>query len=156
MHESHSEEMKALGKLDIRLLDKVVLDIVAELVGVHADHGYLDGAAEVVVVVAHVIGGCLELNLCQLRRVVGHSEEHRLCCSNCGAMRDHVEVIKLVALILNQASVNNGTLPWVQIVHALLVEETLLHVAVNYAVNNLGFVALGGLLEHIYDLLDLF
>jgi hypothetical protein len=47
-------------------------------------------------------------------------------------------------------------LTWVQIVHALLVEETMLHVAVNYAVNNLGLIALGGLLEHMYDLLDLF
>ena len=58
--------MKVLCKLDVRLLDMVILDVVAELVGVHADHGYLDGPTEVVVVVAQVIGGCLELNLCQL------------------------------------------------------------------------------------------
>ena len=58
--------MKVLCKLDIGLLDKVILHVVAELVGVHADHGYLDGAAEVVVVVAQVICGCLELNLCKL------------------------------------------------------------------------------------------
>ena len=148
--------MKVLCKLDVRLLDKVILHIVAELVGVHADHGYLDGAAEVVVVVAQVIGGCLELNLCQLRRIVGNSEEHRLRGGNCGTVRDHVEVKKLVALILNEASVHNGTLAWVKVVHTLLVEEAMLHIAVNYAINDLGFVALGGLLEHVYDLLDLF
>ena len=61
-----SKEVEILCKLDIRLLDVVILDVVAELVGVHADHGYLDGPAEIVVVVAQVIGGSLELNLCQL------------------------------------------------------------------------------------------
>jgi hypothetical protein len=71
-------------------------------------------------------------------------------------VRDHVEVKKLVALILNEASVNDGTLAWVQVVHTLLVEEAMLHIAVYYAVNNFGFVALGGLLQHVYDLLDLF
>jgi hypothetical protein len=148
--------VKVLCKLDIGLLDKVILHVVAELVGVHADHGYLDGAAEIVVVVAQVIGGCLDLNLCQLRRVIGNPEEHRLRGGNCGTMRDHVEVKKLVTLILNETSVHYRSLAWVQIVHTLLVEEAMLHIAVNYAVNDFGFVALGGLLQHVYDLLDLF
>jgi hypothetical protein len=132
------------------------LDVVAELVGIHAHHGYLDGPAEVVVVVAQVIGGCLELNLCQLRRVVGDPEEHGLGGGNCGTVGDHVKVIKLVALILNETGVHDGSLAWVNVVHALLEEEAMLNVAVYYAVNDLGFVALGGLLEHMHDLLDLF
>ena len=31
----------------------------------------------------------------------------------------------------------------------------MLHIAVNYAVNDFGFVALGGLLKHVHDFLDL-
>jgi hypothetical protein len=61
-------------------------------------------------------------------------------------VRDHVEVKKLVALILDETSVHDGTLAWVKVVHSLLVEEAMLHIAVNYAVNDLGFVALGGFL----------
>ena len=63
---AQSKKVEVLCKLDVRLLDVVILDVVAELVGIHADHGYLDGPAKVVVVVAQVIGGSLELNLCQL------------------------------------------------------------------------------------------
>jgi hypothetical protein len=148
--------VKVLCKLDVRLLDMVILDVVAELVGVHAYHGHLDGPTEVVVVVAQVIGGSLELNLCQLRRVVGDPEEHGLGGGNCGTVWDHIKVIELVALILNETGVHDGSLTWVQIVHALLVEEAMLNVAVYYAVNNFWFVALGGLLEHVHDLLDLF
>jgi len=69
---------------------------------------------------------------------------------------DHVKVIKLVALILNEAGVHDSSLTWVNVVHALLVEEAMLHIAVYYAVNNFWFVALGGLFEHMHDLLDLF
>ena len=71
-------------------------------------------------------------------------------------MGDHVKVIKLVSLILNETGVHDGSLPWVNVVHALLEEEAVLNVAVYYAVNDLGLVALGGLLEHVHDLLDLF
>ena len=38
----------------------VLLSISGDLVSVHADHGHLDGATEVEVVVAEVIGGGLE------------------------------------------------------------------------------------------------
>ena len=69
-----------------------------------------------------MIGCCLELNLCQLRRVVGNPEEHRLRGRYCGTVRDHVEVINLVALVLNQTCVDDGTLARVQIVHTLLEE----------------------------------
>ena len=45
-------------------------------------------------------------------------------------MGDHVKVIKLVALILNETGVHDGSLAWVNVVHALLEEEAMLHIAV--------------------------
>lgn len=54
--------MKASGKLLIGH-NLVLLSIFSNLVRVHADHGHLDGALEIEIVVAQVVGRGLELDL---------------------------------------------------------------------------------------------
>lgn len=87
--------------------DLVLLGIGSDLVGIHADHGYLDGTGEVEVVVAQVIGARLEVILVKLRRVVGNLEQDWLSCSDACFVRDQVEIKDLVTLIFNERGVYN-------------------------------------------------
>ena len=74
---------------------------------IHANHRHLDGACKVEVVVAQVVGARLELVLGHLSGVVNRLEENRLSSGNGGLVRNQVEIVDSISLILNKSSVNN-------------------------------------------------
>jgi hypothetical protein len=136
-------------------LNFVFLGVGADLVGVHAHHGDLDGAHEVEVVVAQVVGRSFEVILVEGAGVVGDAVQDWLSCSHGGLVGDQVEVEFSVTLLLDDTSVNDGTGARVEAVLVLLVEETMLDVAVNQAEDDLGLVSLRGRLQHVGDDLHL-
>ena len=89
---SSSEEMKITRKA-IAGNDFVLLGVGADLVSIHANHWDLDGAGKIEIVVAQVIGGCLEVILVELRRVVDNLVENWLSSCNGGLVRDQIEVV---------------------------------------------------------------
>ena len=91
----------------------VLLGIGCNLVGVHAHHGYLDGASEVEIVVTQVICGGLELVLGHLSRIVYCLVEDRLGSGNSCLVRDEVEVELVVALNFDKSGVDDGSWAWV-------------------------------------------
>jgi hypothetical protein len=130
----------------------VLLGVGTDLVGVHAHHGDLDRTSKVEVVVAQVIGRCLEILLVQCRGVVGNSIEDWLSSGYCGLVRNKVEIEKTITLELNDSLVDTCAGARVEdIIVALLVEESVLNVAVNQAVDNLGLVACSSGLKHVTD-----
>ena len=82
--------------------DLVLLSISSDLVGIHADHGDLDWACEVEVVVAQVIAAGLKLVLSELRCVVGNLEQDWLSCRDTSPVRDQEEIKDFVTLLLNK------------------------------------------------------
>ena len=76
----------------------VLLCIFRNLVCVHTDHRNLDRASEVVVVVAQMISGGLDLILSQTCRVVKGLVENWLGSCNSGLMWDQEEVKHRISL----------------------------------------------------------
>ena len=134
-------------------LNFVLLCVCADLVGVHANHGDLDRACKVEVVVAQVIGCSFEIVLIQGGCVIGNTIQDWLGCSYGRFVWNKVEVIKLVPLILNNTSINTGAWARVEAVLVLLVEESVLDVSIDEAEHNLRLVPLSGVFKHVsYDL----
>jgi hypothetical protein len=79
--------------------------VVCNLVGIHARRGDLDGTSEVHVVVAQMVGCGLKLLLGQGGAVEQNFVVNWLCCSYCGLVRDHEEVVDGVPLSLYKTSV---------------------------------------------------
>jgi hypothetical protein len=149
-----SEEVQVAGEAGTGL-NLVLLGVGADLVRVHADHGDLDGAHEVEVVVAQVVGRSFEVILVEGAGIVGDAVQDWLSCSHGGLVGDQVEVEFSVTLLLNDTSVNDGTGTRVEAVLVLLVEETMLDVAIDQAEDDLGPVSLRGGLQHVSDDLHL-
>ncbi len=118
---------------------------------IHANHGDFNGASEVEVVVAQVIGRGLELILCHTSCVVHSLVQDRLGSSNCHLVRDHVEVIEGVSLNLDNSGVNDCAVTWIEAVLGGLHKNTVVVFAVNQAVENLGLVSRTGVLEQVSD-----
>ena len=118
----------------------VLLCIFRNLVCVHTDHRNLDRASEVVVVVAQMISGGLDLILSETGRVVKRLEEYWLGSGDSGLMRDQEEIKHRVSLGLNERSINDCPVTGIYDVGSFFREETVLDVSVNQAVKNLGFV----------------
>ena len=116
-----SEEVQVAGEADT-WLNLVFLGVGADLVSVHAHHGDLDGAHEVEVVVAQVVGRSFEVILVEGAGVVGDAVQDWLSCSHGGLVGDQVEVEFSVTLLLDDTSVNDGTRARVEAVLVLLVE----------------------------------
>ena len=110
---------------------------------IHANHGYLDGASKVEVVVAQVIGRGLKLILSHRGCIVNHLVQHWLCGGDCGFVRDQVEVKLGVALAFNDCGVNYSSWARIQAILSLFYEKTMLNVAIDQAVDNLRLVARG-------------
>jgi hypothetical protein len=100
----------------------VLLSVIADLVGVHAHHRDLDRARKVEIVVAQVVGGCLESILVKSASVPHYLVKYRLSCSHCSLVRDHIEVKVLITLVLNEGSVDYCAWARVQAVLILLRE----------------------------------
>ena len=129
--------------------DFVLLGVGTDLVSIHANHGDLDGAGKVEIVVAQVIGGCLEAVLIELRRVVDNLVEYWLSSCNSGFMRYHVEIKNIVKLILNETCINYCARARIKVILILLRKESVLNVTIDQAEHNLRLVSLSGILEHI-------
>ena len=137
----------------------VLLGVCGDLVRVHADMGNLNGASEVKVVVAEVIGARLKLVLGDTRGVVGNSEEHGLGSGHSGLVRDEVEVIDLVSLLLDERGIDHSARARVKTLTVGLGEESVLNVPVNQAVDDPGLVpgllVLNGIGDRLhFDLFD--
>lgn len=76
----------------------VLLGIHSDLVGIHTDHGDLDWTSKVVVIVAQMISGGLDLILSQTCRVVKGLVENWLGSCNSGLMWDQEEVKLRISL----------------------------------------------------------
>ena len=131
--------MESVGQVFI--WPALVLDsILCNFVCVHTDHRNLDRASEVVVVVAQMISGGLDLILRETGRVVKRLEEYWLGSGDSGLMRDQEEIKHRVSLGLNERSINDCTVTGIYDVGSFFREETVLDVSVNQAVKNLGLV----------------
>ena len=73
--------------------DFVLLGVGADLVCIHANHGDFNGSSKVEIVVAQMIGGCLEVILVHFRRIVDYFVKNWLSCCNGGLVRDQIEVV---------------------------------------------------------------
>ena len=129
----------------------MVLRVGANLVRVHANHGDLDRASEVVVVVAQMIGGCLECFLLDGNCVIDDLVEHWLSGCHCCLVWDHIEVKFTITLLLYETRINNGTRTRIKIVLMLLGKESVLNVAINQAVYYFRLVPLSSVLKHVCD-----
>jgi hypothetical protein len=132
--------------------DVVFLGISADLVSVHAYHGDLNRASKVEVVVAQVIGRGLKLILGHISCIVHYLVQDRLGSSDCSLMRDHIEVKGDVSLIFDNNGVNDCAVARIEVVLVGLHENTVLDVAVNQAIEDLGLVSWRGFLEQVSDL----
>ncbi len=83
---------------------------------IHANHGDFDGASEVEIVVAQVIGRFLELILGQTSSIVNTLVQDRQGSSDCGLVGDHVEFIEGFSLNLYNSGVNDCAVTWVEAV----------------------------------------
>ena len=137
--QASSEEVESVAHVHIRLA-LVLLCILRNLVCVHTDHRNLDRASEVVVVVAQMISGGLDLILSETGRVVKRLEEYWLGSGDCGLMGDQEEIKHRVSLGLNEGSINDCPVTGVYDFGLFFREETVLDVSVNQAVKNIGFV----------------
>lgn len=70
-------------------------------------------------------------------------------------MRDHVEVEDGVSLDFDYGRVNHSAVAWVEAILAALHEHTVLDVAVDQTVEDLGLVSWLGVLEQVSDHLHL-
>ncbi len=87
-----SQVVKRVREGCIRLLDSVFVAIVAHLMGVHANHRHFDRSSEIEIVEAQMIGGLLDLDLCQGTCIVADTEEDRAGGGNCSVVRDQEEI----------------------------------------------------------------
>ena len=127
----------------------VLLSVCADLVGVHANHGNLDWACKVEVVVAKVIGGSFKVILIQGGCVIGNPIKDWLSCCHGGFVRDQIEIEELVALVLNNTSIHTCSWAWVKTVLVLLVEKSVLDISIDEADNYLRLVAMSGVFKHV-------
>jgi len=87
--------------------DVQVVRVVGNLMCVHNRAGYFDGAHKVEVVVAKVVCELFNLLVGQSGSVLGHVIVHRQGSSNCGLVRDHVEIECTVSRMLDEALIDN-------------------------------------------------
>ena len=87
---------------------------------VHAYHWNLDRPNKIKVVIAQVICRSLKLFLIHSSSVIHTLEQDRLSSANSYLVRYHVEVVDLIPLNLNNGSVDDGPIAWIQEIMVLL------------------------------------
>ncbi len=148
--------MERVREINIRY-DLILLSVGADLFSIHADHGDLDWAHNVEVVVAQVIGWGLELILRHTSWILYYLVKDRSRSAACYIVRDHVEIKNSVSFIFDYGRVNYCATARVEVILALFDKNALVNVAVNQAVKNFGLVSwrdfLKKVINHLYFVL---
>ena len=119
--------------------------------GIHADHGDLDGTYDVKVVVAKVVSRSFEVILVEGTGIVYYFVQDWLSCTRGDRMRYQDEIEYIIALLFNYSSVNNSAGTRVEDLLVLLVKETKMTVAIYQTEDNFRLVRLRTDLQHVGD-----
>lgn len=96
-----SQKVQVITENLVCFFDFVRMNVVGDLVSVHAHSWDLDWTCETNVVVAQVIGSMFNLILGEISAVMNDIKVNRLSSSHSSIMRNHKEVKKCIAIFLN-------------------------------------------------------
>jgi hypothetical protein len=132
--------MKLLFELGIGLCNLIVITVVGNLVSVHDGGGNFNGPHEVVIAITLFIGVLFHLLLCKASRIVGYSVVNGTSGSDGCLVWDKVEIVLVLGLAFNQASVDDCARSRVDHFALEFTEESSVDPFVNKDVQNLWFV----------------